>query len=80
MHSDTATWERLWVVLDQDDPDQTVYGYRVNQAGRAINPYLFCWYGHSGLVESIRHKFGSGEYRLLIRKDRMMVFSGYICI
>ena len=80
MHSDAATWERLWAVLEQDDFDQTVYGYRVDQAGQAIKPYLFCWYGHSGLVDTIRDKFGSGEYRLLIRKDRKMVFSGYICI
>ena len=33
MHSDTKTWDKLWAVLDQDDPSQTVYGYRVDQAG-----------------------------------------------
>ena len=80
MHSDSATWERLWAVLDQDDADQSAYCYRVNQAGQATKPYLCCWYGHSGLVESIRDKFGPGDYRLLIRKDRAMIFSGYISI
>ena len=80
MHSDAETWERLWAVLEQDDVDQTVYGYRVNQAGRAIKPYLFCWHCHFGLLESIRDKFGPGEYRLLIRKGRVMIFSGYISI
>ncbi len=80
MRSDEATWERLKSVLDQDDAGQTIYGYRLDQARRAIKPYLFCWYGHSGLVDSIRDAFGAGEYRLLPRKDRVMVFSGYICI
>ena len=80
MHSDAETWERLWAVLEQDDFDQTVYGYRVDQAGRAIKPYLFCWHCHFGLLESIRDKFGPGDYRLLIRKGRVMIFSGYISI
>lgn len=80
MRSDDATWQRLWLVLDQDDPNQTVYGYRVDQAGRAIKPYLFCWSGHPRLVESIQTKYGSGEYRLLIRRGRDMIFSGYILI
>ena len=80
MRSDTKTWDKLWTVLDQDDPSQTVYGYRVDQAGQAIKPYLFCWSGHSGVVEGIQRKYGPGEYRLLIRKGQDMIFSGYILI
>ena len=80
MRSDEATWQRLSLVLDQDDPNQLVYGYRVDQAGHAIKPYLFCWSGHPRLVESIQREYGPGEYRLLIRRGREMMFSGYICI
>lgn len=80
MRSDETTWEQLWMVLDQDDGDQMVYGYRVDRAGRPTKPYLFRWYGHSGLIESIQREYGPGEYRLLIRKGREMIFSGYIAI
>ena len=80
MHSDAETCERLWAVLEQDAFDQTVYGYRVDQAGQVTESYLFRWYCHFGLLESIRDKFGPGDYRLLIRKGRVMVFSGYISI
>ncbi len=80
MRSDDATWRRLWLVLDQDDPSQTVYGYRVDQTGQSIKPYLFCWHGHPGLVENIRDEYGPGEYRLLIRRGRDMIFSGYISV
>lgn len=80
MRSDSKTWEKLYLLLAEDDCDQTVYGYRVDSLGRVVKPYLFCWYMHDGLLESIRSKYGPGEYRLLIRKGRTMVFGGYICL
>ena len=80
MRSDSATWDKLYVLLAEDDCDQTVYGYQVDSRGRAVKPYLFCWYMHDGLLESIRGKYGPAEYRLLIRKGRTMVFGGYISL
>ncbi len=80
MRSDDATWGHLLTLLGEDDLDQVVYGYRVDQFGRAIKPYLFRWYGHSWLIENIQKEYGPGDYRLLIRKGRVMVFSGYICL
>jgi hypothetical protein len=80
MDRDTATWMRLWRVLDQDDPDQTVYGYRIDSNGNPIRPYLFCWFGHAGLIQGIQAEYGAGEYQLLIRKGRTMLFSGIIGI
>ena len=76
MDKDTRTWNKLYRLLAEDDPDLTVYGYRVNAAGIAVKPYLFCWFMHDYLIESIRDQYGGGEYRLLIRKGRQMVFSG----
>ena len=80
MDSDSRTWDRLYLLLAEDNPDQTVYGYRVDAAGNAIKPYLFCWYMHGDLVESIRGRYGGGVYRLLIRHGRKMVFSGHIAL
>ena len=78
MDADTRTWDRLYRLLAEDDPDQLVYGYRVDTLGNAIKPYLFCWFMHDNLINNIRDKYGGGEYRLLIRKGRQMVFSGSI--
>jgi hypothetical protein len=80
MDSDTRTWERLFLLLAEDNWDQTVYGYRVDQFDKPIKPYLFKWSMHADLIESIRARYGAGLYRLLIREDRTMVFSGTIGI
>lgn len=80
MPSKKDTYSRLCEVLYQDDPDMLVYGYRLNSRGRVIRPYLFRWYCHRQLLTSIQDEYGGGTYRLLIRKDRAMVFSGTIGI
>ena len=78
MDSESKMWDRLFQLLAKDDDRQTVYGYRLDQYGKTIKPYLFCWYMHADLLENIRDQFGPGEYRLLIREGRTMVFSGEI--
>ena len=80
MPSHKDTFSRLTEVLYKDDPDMLVYGYRLDRRGRPIKPYLFRWYCHRQLLTSIRDEYGRGTYRLLIRKDREMVFSGTIGI
>ena len=80
MITDQATWNRLFIVLGEDDAGMTVYGYRLDYRGKAIKPYLFRWPCHTWLLESIRDEYGPGDYRLLIRKDREMVFGGSISI
>jgi len=80
MDSETKMLDRLFQLLAKDDDRQTVYGYRLDQFGKAIKPYLFCCYMHEDLLESIRSQYGSGEYRLLIREGRTMIFSGEIGI
>jgi len=78
MDSESKMWDRLYVLLAKDDDRQTVYGYSLDRFGKATKPYLFRWYMHDGLLESIRNQYGPGEYRLLIREGRTMVFSGVI--
>ncbi len=78
MDSETKMWDRLYRLLAKNDDRQTVYGYRLDRFGKAIKPYLFCWYMHGDLLENILNQYGPGVYRLLIREGRTMVFSGEI--
>ena len=78
MDSDTKTWNLLYVLLAQDDWDQTVYIYRVDRSGRTITPFLAKWPMHSDLIEHIRDDFGAGEYNLMIRQGKTMLFIGSV--
>ncbi len=78
MASETRKWERLYKLLDQDDCEQTVYVYRVDSSRRKITPFLAKWGMHAGLLDSLRDEFGTGEYHLMIRQGKTMVFTGTI--
>ncbi len=78
MDSEERKWERLFKLIAQDDWEQTVYVYRVDGAGRKTKPYLTKWGMHAGLLDSIRDEFGTGEYHLMIRDGKTMVFTGTI--
>ncbi len=78
MDSEERMWERLFKLIAQDDWEQTVYIYRVDGAGRKIKPFRAKWGMHAGLLDSIRDEFGTGEYHLMIRDGKTMVFTGTI--
>ena len=78
MDSETRKWERLHTLIDQDDWELTVYVYRVDHRGRKITPYIAKWGMHAGLLDSLRDEFGSGEYYLMIRQGKTMIFTGII--
>jgi len=78
MDSETRKWERLYKLLDQDDCEQTVYVYRVDSSRRKRTPFLAKWGMHAGLLDSLRDEFGTGEYHLMIRQGKTMVFTGTI--
>ena len=78
MDSETRKWERFYRLLAQDDWEQTVYVYRVDRSGKAIKPYLAKWGMHADLLDSLPDEFGSGEYYLMIRHGKTMVFTGTI--
>ncbi len=80
MDRDTRIWQRFYLIVAEDNWDQIVYGYRVDQFGKKITPYLFKWAMHADLIESIRQEYGGGIYHLMIREGRTMVFSGSIGI
>ncbi len=78
MDSETPKWERLYTLLAQDDWEQTVYVYRVDASGKTIKPYLAKWGMHADLLQSLRDKFGTGAYHLMIRQGKTMLFTGTI--
>ena len=78
MDSETRMWDRLWVILAEDDWDQIVYVYRVDRSGRTVKPFLAKWALHAELLESIRNEFGAGLYHLMIRQGKTMRFTGTI--
>ncbi len=80
MDSDTKTWDRFYAVLAQDDWEQIVYVYQMDRFGRKLKPFIAKWAMHSDLIESIRSDFGAGEYHLMIRHGKTMVFTGTIGI
>ena len=80
MESVTTPRHLLYVLLAQDDWYQTVYIYRVDRSGRTIKPFLAKWAMHSDLIAHIRDDFGAGEYHLMIRQGKTMLFTGTIGI
>ncbi len=80
MDSDTKTWNRLYALLAQDDWEQIVYVYQMDRFGRKLKPFIAKWAMHSNLIESIRYEFGAGEYHLMIRQGKTMLFTGTIGI
>jgi len=79
MRSDDATWAHLLVLIEENDGSYVVYVYRLDQRGQMIKP-AYKTLAHSGLIEEIQRNLGPGDYKLLIRKGRIMAFSGTISL
>ena len=73
-------WEKLWTVLESNDEEAIVYIYRLDSHGKAIKPFLLKCEIWPELPDMLRDEYGGGEFKLLIRKKRTMVFSGKIGI
>ena len=73
-------WEKLWRVLDSNDHEAIVYVYRLDSHGKAIKPCLLKCDAWPGLPEMLRDEFNGGDFKVLIRKSRTMIFSGKIGI
>ena len=63
---------------------QTVYIYRINHLGKAQRPYLDKTTGYfnsdTELFAHLRHEYGAGTYRILIRDGSTMVYTGDVGI
>ncbi len=80
MTPDERTWERLWSALDDPTGLRQVYVYALDSRGRPKKGYIWKDWAWPDLPEFLRDKFGGGEFRVLIREGRRMVFSGNIAI
>ena len=73
-------WEKLWRILDLRDEKAVVYVYRLNSNGEPMKPCLLKCKASPDLPSMLRDEYGGGEFKLLIRKNRTMIFSGKIGI
>ncbi len=73
-------WDRLWPILRGRNGNDIIYVYRAGPDGRLVKPLLVKSGAFPDFLEWLRDNHGHGEYRLLIRRGRTMIFSGNINI
>ena len=78
--SDEKYWNRLHEILNRADAGLDVYVYRVNKRGRRQTPYLLRTYPYPELLDTLRDKYGGGDFSILIRDGSTMVLSGTFSI
>ena len=66
--------------LDDEKLEQTLYVYRINADGESIRPYLLRTGPWPDLLEILRDEYGGGDFRILIREGRTMIYRGDIAI
>ena len=73
-------FEELMRFLDDEKLEQTLYVYRIGPDGRAEQPYLLRSTPWPELLEQLRDVHGGGDFRIMIREGREMLFRGDVAI
>ncbi len=73
-------WNRLWDVLYTSAGHYQVYVYRLDPFGQSVGSYIWKGSAIPELPEILRDAFLGGDFRVLIRKGRQMIFAGNISI
>lgn len=73
-------WDRLSSILSEENYERIAYVYRIDKKGNITMPYMAKLFVDEGLLDNLRDDFGGGDFRVLIREGRRMVFSGQISI
>ncbi len=73
-------WTRLWDVLYAPTRHHQVYVYRLTPNGLPVGSYIWRGPATPELPEILRDGFRGGDFRVLIRKKRQMVFGGNISV
>ena len=73
-------WERLWSALDDPFGRRRVYVYRASSGRKGRTSYIWKGFAWPGVPEMLRDDFDGGDFRVLIREGRRMVFSGNISV
>ena len=71
--------EQLWRILDNDDPRDRLYVYRL-QGGKPMKPAVLKCTPFPDLLEHLRDQLGGGDFRLLIRRSDQMILAGTLSI
>lgn len=74
------TWDRLWTCLEEADGASVAYVYRLDASGNTQKPYLLRYPAWPTLPSILRDEHGGGDFKILIRRGRKMVFSGKISV
>ena len=78
---DTKVWDRLFEILDAPDENDVAYIYLIDNRGKPIKPYLLRWWCPTmELIYTLQSDYGGGEFRILIRRGKRMVFSGDVAM
>lgn len=71
-------WDRLWFILRGGNENDIIYAYRMGPDGRMVKPSVEKCGAFPDFLQWLLDNHGHGEYRLLIRRGRKMIFSGNI--
>jgi len=80
-HYGSDSDDRLWKALATRDPYALAYVYRLESRGRPIKPYAAKWEAPESaedLLTGIQYHLGAGEYRIIVRSGRRMLYSGIV--
>ena len=78
--NDSDMWDRLINILEDPTQQSLVYVYRVGPDGTLVKPCVLKTYTYPGLPETLMYRYGGGDFKLLIRRGRRMIFSGEISV
>ena len=79
MTHDNARLARLFALLDEQDPRDRCYVYRVKD-GKPVRPALFKCIPHPRLIDLLRVRFLGGDFQVMIRRGEKMLISGLLRI
>jgi len=65
--------------MSEERYDRTAYVYQL-ESGKLVKPYLTKLFADRYLLDTLRDDFGGGDFRLMIRQGRKLIFSGDISI
>jgi len=73
-------WDRLTLIMNEERYDRVVYVYRLGANGNPVKPYLAKLDADRYLLDTLRDEFDGGDFHLMIRQDRKLIFTGNISI
>ena len=74
------TWDQLWGILYASSRHHLVYVYRLSPNGQPLGSYVWRGPAWPELPEILRDELRGGDFRILIREGRQMVFGGNVSI